>query len=205
MVREVFSAVVLSGWCATALAGPSLCADAAQTATVRAFYATATVPPTFMAATKLSLPEAIVASALVGKQTVGTTGAGFDKVWTSLQAWDDATVVLVKGANVMEVRGRIPPGAPSTRSQFFNLKQEGAGLGGHLRPDELGAIYAIDVAGAQGPVRGITFVDAAGESLFGVYVPEAAEPKPALVAQFEKTRAVIAALARVCPSPGSGG
>jgi hypothetical protein len=47
-------------------------------------------------------------------------------VWTSLQAWDDATVVVLKGQNVVEVRGGIPPGAPSTRSQFYNLKQEGA-------------------------------------------------------------------------------
>ena len=50
----------------------------------------------------------------------------------------------------------------------------------------------------QGPLRGVTFLDAAGESMFGVYVPEGADKKPALVAQFEKTRAVIAALPRVC-------
>ena len=93
---------------------------------------------------------------------------------------------------------RSPGGAPSTKSQFFNLKQDGAGLGGHLRPDLVGAIYAVDLVGAPGPLRGLTFLDAAGEGIFGVYVPEGADPKPALVAQFEKTRAVIAALPRVC-------
>ena len=53
-------------------------------------------------------------------------------------------------------------------------------------------------AGAQGPLRGITFLDAAGEGIFGVYLPESADPKPALKAQFDKTRAVIAGLPRVC-------
>jgi hypothetical protein len=56
----------------------------------------------------------------------------------------------------------------------------------------------VDLVGAEAPLRGVTFLDAAGEGIFGVYLPEGAEPKPALVAQFERTRAVIAALPRVC-------
>ncbi len=84
-----------------------------------------------------------------------------------------------------------PAGAPSTRSQFYNLKQEGAGLGGHLRPDQLGAIYAVDLAGAQGQLRGITFVDLAGDSMFGVYVPEGADKNPALVAACRRTSAFV--------------
>jgi putative heme iron utilization protein len=39
-------------------------------------------------------------------------------VWTSLQAWDDATVVLLKGQNVVEVRGRIPPGRHPRGASF---------------------------------------------------------------------------------------
>jgi putative heme iron utilization protein len=198
MLRPVLAAALLA-FCHTSAFGASpLCASPEQAATVQALYATAPVPPTFMAATKLGLPEALVASAISGKQVVGTTGAGFDAVWKSLQEWDDATVVLLKSGFVFEVHGRIPGGAPSTKSQYFNLKQDGAGLGGHFRPDLLGAIYAVELAGAPGTLRGVTFLDAAGESLFGVYVPEGADKKPELVAQFEKTRAVIAALPRVC-------
>jgi len=182
----------------SAFAASPLCATPDQAATVQALYATATVPPPFMAAMTLGVSEAVVASALSGKQAVGTTGAGFEAVWKSLQEWDDATVVLLKSGFVIEVRGRIPGGAPSTKSQFFNLKQDGAGLSGHLRPDLVGAIYAVDLPGAQGPLRGITFTDAAGEGIFGVYVPEGAGPKPALMAQFENTKAVIAGLPRVC-------
>ena len=198
MINRAFVPLFLTVWTVSAAAAPSLCASPQQVATVLPLYATAPVPPTFMAAAKLGIPEALVVSAIPGKQVIGTTGAGFEAVWKSLQEWDDATVVLLKSGYVFEVRGRIPPGAPSTKSQFYNLKQDGAGLGGHLRPDLVGAIYAVDLAGPQGPLRGITFLDAAGEGIFGVYLPEGAAPKPALAAQFEKTRAVIAALPRVC-------
>jgi putative heme iron utilization protein len=198
VIRYIPVALLLTGCGASALAGSSLCASPEQATSVQALYAQSPVPPTFMAAGKLGIPEALVASAISGKQVVGTTGAGFEAVWKSLQEWEDATVLVLKGGQVFEVHGRIPPGDPSTKSQFFNLNETGAGLGGHLRPDLLGAIYAVDLVGAQGPVRGVTFTDAAGEGIFGVYLPEGADPKPALLAQFEKTRAVIAALPRVC-------
>jgi putative heme iron utilization protein len=198
MLRPVLAAALCTLCHGPVFGASPLCASPEQAATVQALYATAPVPPTFMAAAKLGLPEAVVASAISGKQVVGTTGAGFDAVWKSLQEWDDATVVVLKADFVLEVRGRIPGGAPSTKSQYFNLKQDGAGLGGHLRPDLVGAIYAVDLAGAQAPLRGLTFLNAAGEGIFGIYVPEGANPNPALVAQFEKTRAVIAGLPRVC-------
>ena len=198
MPRFVLAAALLILCNGSAFAASTLCASPEQAAKVQALYATAPVPPTFMAATKLGIPEALVASAISGKQVVGTTGAGFEAVWKSLQEWADATVVVLKGGDVFEIHGRIPAGAPSAKSQFFNLEQDGAGLGGHLRPDLVGAIYAVDLVGAQGPLRGLTFLDAAGDGIFGVYLPEGADPKPALVAQFEKTRALIAALPRVC-------
>ena len=113
-------------------------------------------------------------------------------------SWGSATVVILKGGHVFEVHGPVPAGAPSTKSQFFNLKAEAVGLGGHVRPDLIGAIYAIDIVSAQGPVRGVTFLDAAGEGIFGVYLPEGAEPSPAQLAQFEKTRGIIRSMARAC-------
>jgi putative heme iron utilization protein len=198
MPRFVFSAALLILCAGSAFAASPLCANPEQAAKVQALYAAAPVPPTFKAATTLGLPEALVASALAGKQAVGTTGAGFDAVWKSLQEWDDATVVVLKGGFVLEVRGRIPGGAPSTKSQFFNLKQDGAGLGGHLRPDLVAAIYAVDLVGSQAPLRGLTFLDGTGEGIFGVYLPEGTDSKSPLVAQFEKTRALIASLPRAC-------
>lgn len=198
MRRYTLVAILLIAVQSPAGAVPSLCASAEQAASVRAIYAKAPVPPTFMAAAQLGVSEAIVASGLAGKETAGTTGASFAAVWESLAEWESATVVLLKGGQIFEVHGPVPAGAPSTQSQFFNLTPGGAGLGGHLRPDLIGAIYAVDLIGAQGPVRGVTFLDAAGDGIFGVYLPEAAQPSPAADARFDKTKALISSLPRAC-------
>jgi putative heme iron utilization protein len=178
-----------------------LCASAAQAEAVADLYKTNPVPPPFMAAGQLGLPEAVVASSLPPALAIGVDGRRFPEIWQSLQAWDQALTLVLKGGNVFEIHGRIPPGEPSTRSQFFNLKNDGAGLGGHLRPDLIGAIYALNLTGREGPMRGLTFVDQKGEGIFGVFLPEGRDPPPALVAQFERTWGLMAAMPRACPRP----
>ena len=199
MVRYLLVASLLTVPATVALAAPPLCATPEQAAKVQQLYGAPPSPLTFVGAVKLGLPEAVVVSALPASQAVRTSGAAVEAGVARLQAWDDATLVLLKGQNVVEVRVRIPPGAQSTKSQFYNLKQEGAGLSGHFRPDLLGAIYAVELTAAEARIRGVTFIDAEGQNAFGVYLPEGADQKPAMLAQYEKTRSVIAALPRVCP------
>ncbi|MEZ5562177.1 MAG: ChuX/HutX family heme-like substrate-binding protein [Gammaproteobacteria bacterium] len=197
--RIVVAASIL---CLPALASAgeasALCATAEQKAQIAPLYAANPVPPPFMAARKLGLPEAVIASALPVARATGVSAEEFGKVWESLQGWDEALTLVLKGANVFEIHGRVPPGEPSTRSAFFNLKAADAGLGGHLRPDLLGAIYAVNLNGPEGPMRGVTFLDQQGEGVFGVYLPESREPSPALVAQFDRTQALMAAMPRLC-------
>lgn len=183
---------------ATAGDAAALCATSEQKVLIAPLYAANPVPAPFMAARKLGLPEAVIASALPVAQATGVSAAEFGKVWESLQGWDQALTLVLKGDNVFEIHGRIPPGAPSTRSAFFNLKADSAGLGGHLRPDLLGAIYAVNLNGPEGPMRGVTFMDQRGEGVFGVYLPESSKPSPALVAQFDRTQALMAAMPRFC-------
>ena len=183
---------------ATAGDTPALCATSEQKALIAPLYAGSPVPAPFMAARKLGLPEAVIASALPVAQATGVSAAEFAKVWESLQGWDQALTLVLKGDHVFEIHGRIPPGAPSTRSAFFNLKAADAGLGGHLRPDLLGAIYAVNLKGPEGPMRGVTFMDQKGEGVFGVYLPESREPAAALLAQFDQTQALMAAMPRIC-------
>lgn len=177
---------------------PALCASTEQKAQIAPLYAGPKVPPPFMAARKLGLPEAIIASALPVAQATGVSAAEFSKVWASLQGWDQALTLVLQGDNVFEIHGPIPPGVPSGKSAFFNLQARESGLGGHLRPDLLGAIYAVNLQGAEGPMRGVAFMDQQGEGVFGVYLPESREPSPALVAQFDKTQALMAAMPRLC-------
>ena len=196
--------ILAFGNVAVAADAPPVCATAAQAGQVAAAYVDASRPPALpaLAATRLAVPEAVVLSALQPAVAAGASAAGFQQVWKSLQAWDEAVTLVLKGGSVFEIRGRIPAGIPSEKSQFFNLQSEGAGLGGHLRPDLLGALYAVNLVNAKGSVRGVTFVDPRGEGVFGVYLPEGAEPSAALLAQFEATRALITSLPRVCGPAG---
>lgn len=176
-----------------------LCPSNADRARVASLYAASPVPPPFMAAGQLGLPEGVVASSLPSSLALGVEGRHFPEIWRSLQTWDQALTLVLKGGNVFEIHGPIPPGEPSTRSQYFNLKNDGGGLGGHLRPDLIGAIYAVNLTGREGPMRGLTFVDQKGEGVFGVYLPEGRDPPPALVAQFQRTWDLMAAMPRLCP------
>jgi len=153
-----------------------------------------------LATRTLKLPEEVIASAM--PSAVGTSGEHFLQVWDSMQAWDAAVFIVMKGGNVFETRGKILAGEKSQRSNYFNL-DEGAGMSGHLRPDLVSSIYAMELPGRQpgGETLGIVFYDASGENIFGVYATEAGEGAivpPPLKAQFEKTRALISSLPRVC-------
>ena len=200
MLRTLALTIVLVLAAGPVRAAPA-CATAEQAKAVRALYAQAPQPPTFMAAEKLGLPESVVASALGDTQAVGVPGSEFASVWASLGTWDKATTLIRQGGHVFEVASRIPAGKPSERpgSKFFNL-EHGTALNGHLRPDLVGAIYALRLEGGEGPLRGLVFLDEAGASVFGVFTGEGRDQPPAVIAQFEKTWALLASLPRACPS-----
>lgn len=204
MRRPLALLAFASALCAATAQGadaPSLCATPEQAKAVAAMYATPPAPAPFMAAPKLGMPEAVLLSALPPDQAVGTSGTAFLQVWESLQAWDRALTLVLKAGHVFEIYGRIQPGEPSKVSQMYNLKYPPAGLGGHLRPDLVAAIYAVSLQGREGRMRGIAFLDAQGNDAFHVFLPESQEPTAAEIEQYGRTRALIESLPRACPKP----
>ncbi len=179
-----------------------MCATAAQVKQVRDYYTANPGGMPAMATRALKLPDALIASALPPDQVYGTTGAAFIPVWESMMAWDYSVTIVIKSSSVIEIRGKIAKGTPSKVSNYFNVDESGLGLSGHLRPDLVTAIYAVDLPTKAGePLRGILFFDGTGETVFGVYAAgegEGVPAPPALVAQFEKTRALIKSMPKVC-------
>jgi putative heme utilization carrier protein HutX len=185
-------------------AADATCATTTQTAAVRTAFAKPTPPAPFAAARELKMPEALVVSALPAEQAHGVAATHFQTIWKSLETWDKAMFVVMKGGHVFEAYGKVFAGEPSKRSNFFNLHGEGAGMSGHLRPDLLASIYVISLAGKDSVMRGVLFYDAAGEAAFGVYIPsEGAPPPAALVKQFEATAEEIRALPSICAKPSA--
>lgn len=203
MIRHTFALPALAAclWISASPAAdtPPLCANAEQAAKVREFYAAPAAAAPFQAAPKIGLPEAVVLSALPADKAVGTPGSAFVEVWKSLQEWDRALTLVLKGGHVFEIFGKVQPGAPSKTSQYYNIEYPAAGLGGHLRPDLIAAIYVVSLQTREGPLRGVSFVDAKGDNAFNVFLLENQKPTAAEVAQFARTRALVAGLPRVCP------
>lgn len=198
-VRLLAGATLAAAALTVHAAGPA-CATPGQAQAVRDRYATTPHQPTFMAAAALELPESVVASALPPELGVGVAGSEFQQVWAAIGEWELATTLLRQGPHIFEVVSRVPAGKMSDRpgSKFFNLSH-GTALNGHLRPDQVGAIYAVNLAGAEGPLRGVVFMDQAGEGVFGIFTGEGGNQPPAVAAQFDKTWALLKTLTPACP------
>jgi putative heme utilization carrier protein HutX len=174
------------------------CAAAADAARVVAAYSSGPAPLTYQAAAQLKLSEAVIASAIPTEKAVGTTGAGFVSIWESLSHWDGALFLIMKDGSILEITSAVSTGTPSTKSKFFNLGHEGA-VSGHLRPDLISSIYALQLPAREGFTRGVMFYDGKGENVFGVFVGgEGKEPSAAQLAQFKATWDLIAGMPRVC-------
>lgn len=195
-------AILLSLSAATALADtPRVCANKDEAARIAPALARGPVGPVSSAAiaTELSLNEALIVSTYKPEQAVGVSGASFAQVWGSLNAWGESMILITKGGNVFEVTSKIRPGEPSKRSKFFNLKGSGAGLGGHLRPDLISAIYGFALPTKEGAARGLMFFGENGESAYGVFVAsEGRQPSADELAKFQATWDLLKSLPALC-------
>lgn len=206
--RSALAALALLPVIAIAGSAPSapsvaLCATHAEAARVAALYAATPAPMTFAAAPQLKLSEAVIASAIPADQAVGTSGASFARIWESLTHWSGAFFLIMKDGNVFEISSTVPTGTPSTKSRFFNLGHEGA-LSGHLRPDLVSSIYAVQLPTREGFSRGLMFYDHDGVGIFGVFAGgEGREPSPEQLAQFKSTWDLITSLPRACTAPAA--
>ena len=202
------STLALAGVMASgAVLAADLCATDQEREQVRAFLEENPGAVPFSAARRLGLAEAKVASALPAEQAVSASGSAFAEVWAALSGVSEALFLITKGNNVFEVMSGVSPGAPSTRSQYFNIEYKEP-LRGHLRPDEYAAIYAVDLGSgdSEGQAQGVLFYDVEGELVFGVFVSgEGLVVTAENAARFASVKALIAAKPSVCEAPEADG
>ena len=196
-------ALVLGSSLAGAAFAADFCATPEQVKQVATFYAAnpGTMPP--VAATRLKLPEATVASALGTDVSASVPGADFAEVWAAIGAWKEATFLIMKGPNVFEIRSAAGKGTPSKSSKYFNIEYSHP-LRGHLRPDLYSAIYAVQLPGKnkdQVSPRGVIAYDQDGASVFGAFLGgDGPPPDPADLAKFDDLLALMRSKPQVCPA-----
>lgn len=179
-----------------------LCATPEQAVEVQAVYkvsAGARLVPA-MAARQLDIPEVVIASAMPAVDKAGTSAEGFEEIWTSVTQWEKAFTLIINEGHVFEIDGAVPAGKKSERSNYFNLDLD-APFGGHIRNDQMSAIYALALPGRGGAVaRSVHFFDQSGVTAFSVVMGgEAGDPDDADIARFEETMALIKSMEPICP------
>jgi putative heme iron utilization protein len=187
---------------APVLAG-GLCATPEQAAQIGEFYDENPGMLPVLAARRLGMPAAVVASALEGELIASAPADAFAEVWAAMAGFGQANFLIMVGANVFEILSGVAPGAPSTRSQYFNLEYAHP-LRGHLRPDLYSSIYAIAMPGNEDTVvRGVMFFDADGGLVFGVFISgESLDPTAEDLAKFADVMALVRSKPPACAAAG---
>lgn len=202
MPKTALAAITIALCAALAGIAPAgeLCATAEQAKQIQEFYAAnpGTMPP--IAATRLGMPEAVVVSGLGAEQAASAPGADFATIWAAMHAWQEATFMIMKGANVFEIRSAVGKGAPSKTSKYFNVEYTQP-VRGHLRPDLYASIYAVVLPRKDGnAVRGVLFYGEDGASVFSVFISGDGPPPPAAeIAKFDEVMQLIRSRPAVCP------
>lgn len=181
-------------------AADSFCATPAQAQQIRDFYRDNPGTMPAIASTRLKLPEALVVSGLPGAQSASAPGADFAGIWAAMGTWNEATFLIMKGANVFEVRSTVGKGAPSKTSKYFNIEYTQP-VRGHLRPDQYESIYAVVLPGKDDAVvRGVLFFDAQGASVFGVFFSgDGPSPPASELPKFDAVMKLVRSRPAVCP------
>lgn len=150
MLKIVLTAAVAS---TVAISMPAaagdFCADADESAKVRAWFAENPGGMPVIAAQRIGMPEATVISALGDEQVTSAPGSAFAAVWDAMENWPESTFLIMKGANVFEIKSKIGKGTPSTRSSYYNIEYVPP-VRGHLRPDLYASVFGVFISG-DGP------------------------------------------------------
>ncbi len=177
----------------------SLCATPDQAIEVQALYKMSAGLVPGMAARQLDIPEVVIASVMPAVDIAGASAEGFVEIWDSVTKWETAFTLILKEGHVFEIDGAVPAGKRSERSNYFNLDID-APFGGHIRDDQLSAIYAMALPGRGGSVsRSIHFFDQSGVTVFSVIMGgEGGDPSEEDIARFGATMALVKSMGPPC-------
>ncbi|KAF1685099.1 hypothetical protein B1992_13325 [Pseudoxanthomonas broegbernensis] len=154
------------------------------------------------------IPEATVVSALAADQAYGirSNRLFFEQVWKSIDAWGkDTRIGLVftsGGMHAWNFPGTVPQTQASSSQIWYDMyADDGAGVHGHITPQEVDQIWALQLPTTDPGkfTRILSFYGKDGHLIVGLYVSEGVKDfDPRAVAGFEKTRELLKTQPRIC-------
>ena len=95
-------------------------------------------------------------------------GSEFESIWNEASSWERVTFLMEHCGNVIEIEGKLPLG--KTAMGYYNLRQAGSPLSGHLKPGDVKNIAMASLPFMGRESHAIHFFDAEGKVLYSVYV-----------------------------------
>ena len=154
------------------------------------------------------MPEATVVSALDAGHAYGVRSNRllFDQVWKSVDAWGADTKIGIVftsgGMHAWNFPSTVPQTQPTSSPIWHDMyADEGAGVHGHITPQEVDQIWALQLPTKEAGkfTRILSFYDKQGALIVGLYVSEGVKAfDPKAVAGFEQTRELLKGQPRIC-------
>ncbi|MGL4668816.1 MAG: heme utilization cystosolic carrier protein HutX, partial [Saezia sp.] len=91
-------------------------------------------------------------------------GSHFIDVLTKVSAMGSVVVIIHVSGQIFEFKGDFPQG--ELGHGFYNLKGNGSGLHGHLRPEKCKSIYFVERPFMKKDTASIQFMDHDGATMF---------------------------------------
>ncbi|MCD9029832.1 hemin-degrading factor [Luteimonas sp. BDR2-5] len=154
------------------------------------------------------MPEATVVSALHADHAYGVRSNRlfFDEVWKSVDAWGADTrigiVFTSGGMHAWNFPSTVPQTQSTTTPIWYDMyADEGAGVHGHITPQEVDQIWALQIPTVEADkfTRILAFYDKQGALIVGLYVSENTKAfDQRAVDGFERTRELLRTQPRIC-------
>jgi heme iron utilization protein len=119
-------------------------------------------------ADEVCVTELEVVKAYPEEMSVYATIAHFEVIWEEMAKWEKVTFIASNNGIIAEIKGKLSKG--SIGHGYFNLFDKNAPLNGHIRIDELDAIYFISKPFMKMESHSVQFFDKSGNQVFSVYV-----------------------------------
>jgi len=185
------------------------CASADDASVIQDYYANVRpgAPPPAVARL-FRMEETRVVSALKAGEAYGVRSDRlfFDQVWKSVDAWGADTkigIVLTGGGmHVWNFPSKVPQTQSTSTPIWYDMyADEGAGVHGHITPQEVDQIWALQLPTKEADkfTRILGFYDSDGKLIVGLYVSEGVKDfDPKAVEGFERTRELLKMRPRIC-------
>lgn len=126
-------------------------------------------------AVQFAVPVQTVIECIPGDGVTRIDGSRFVDVLTDIAEWGDITFIVHTKDAIVEFSGPMPQGRIG--HGMYNLQGGGAGLSGHLRPENCNSILLVRRPFMGMETMSVQFFNADGETIFKIYVGRDTEKK----------------------------